>query len=189
MLGNSNPQGLEGLRDELFFAVLSSQSEDIYDHDPSTLDESCLHGTDVCKAHDYVFLDVGPGVQVVQHYPLKWFQEIFLEVEACKFFLDQELVCKLSQRIDGENCYHQICMGPDPYKVFTKHLPYFRPYESDSCHVQVCYFHNSLQTELPWVHGVRKFLFRNFAKVLNETNDCILVQIDATHENSVKLGY
>lgn len=73
MLGNSNPQGLEGLRDELFFAVLSSQSEDIYDHDPSTLDESCLHGTDVCKAHDYVFLDVGPGVQVVQHYPLKWF--------------------------------------------------------------------------------------------------------------------
>ena len=35
MLGNSNLEGLERLRDELLFVVLSGQGEDVYDYDPA----------------------------------------------------------------------------------------------------------------------------------------------------------
>ena len=83
-------------------------------------------------------------MQIVQHYPLKGFEEIFLEVEASEFFLDQELVGKLTERIDSEDCHHQICVGTNPDEMLAEHLPDFSPHESDSSHVQICNLNNRL---------------------------------------------
>ena len=187
MLGNSNLKGLERLRDELLFVVLRGQGEDVYDYDPAWLDEGCLHSADVGEAHDYVLLDVRPGVQVVQHDPLKWLQEILLKVEARELLLDQELVRKLSERIDCEDCDHQVRMGADPDEMFAKHLPDLCPHKSDSSHVEIGDLNNRLQAELPRVHGVWQFDPGYLAEVLNEADDSILVEVDAAHKDRIQL--
>ena len=154
VLRHGDAQRLERLRDELLFAVLSRQSEDVDYDDPSTLDVCCLHGADVGQAHNNVLLDIGPRVKVVQHYPLEGLEEVLLKVETSKLLLDQELVCELPQGVDGKNGHHEVGVRADPHEVLTEHLPYLGPNEPDPRHVQVCHLHDGLQTELARVHRV-----------------------------------
>ena len=88
----------------------------------------------------------------MEHNLLKRLQEIFLEVETSKFFLDQEFICKLSERVNGKDGNVEVFVGTDMNKVFTQHLPDPSPHESDSCHVKVSDLNESLQTELARVN-------------------------------------
>ena len=111
----------------------------------------------------------------MKHDLLKRLQEIFLKVETCELFLDQEFICQLSQWVNGKDWDIEVLVGAYVDEVLTKHLPDPRPDESDSGHVQICDFHEGLKTELSCIDWVIQLLSRNFAEILNEHNDGILV--------------
>ena len=73
----------------------------------------------------------------MQHDLLKWLQEVLLEVEACELFLDQKLICELSQGVDSKNGHIQILVRANMDEMLAEHLPNACPDESDSCHVQI----------------------------------------------------
>lgn len=68
-------------------------------------------------------------------------------------------------------------------------MPDFTPYEAYACHVKIGYFNKTLQTEFTWVVSVRKFVFGNATKVLNKTDDRILIKIQAALEDAIDLGH
>ena len=125
----------------------------------------------------------------MQHDLLEWIQEVFLEVEAGKLLLEQELVGQLTKRVDGENRHVEVLVGPNVDKVLAEHLPDPGPNEPDSGHVQVCDLDKGLQTKLARVDCISQFLTRHFAKVLDEQDDCILVQIQTALKDLDNLGH
>jgi len=66
-------------------------------------------------------------------------------------------------------------VGSHVHKMLTQHLPDARPDKSDSSHVEVCNFDQSLQAELARIYGIGQLLSRNLAEILNEQDDCVLV--------------
>ena len=88
LFSDRNLQGIEGLLDKHLFAVLRCKSKYVDDHAPARLDKGSLRATNICDAHDDVLFDFSSGCQVVKHYLLEGFQEIFLEVETSELFLD-----------------------------------------------------------------------------------------------------
>lgn len=78
-------------------------------------------------------------------------------------------------------------MGTHLDKVGAQHLPYFGPDKADSCHVEVSHFNDALEAEFPGILGVRQFVLGNFAEILDEENDCILVQVYASLKDAIDL--
>ena len=75
------------------------------------------------------------------------------------------------------------------HKVLTQHLPDPCPHEPDSRHIQVSDFNQLLKTELSRVHIIVQLSMGNLAKVLDELDDGILVQIQAALEDLLNLGH
>ena len=84
----------------------------------------------------------------MQHDLFEGLQKVFLEVEARELFFNKELVGELSQRIYRENRDVEVFVRSDMDKVLAEHLPNSGPNESNTGHVQISYFNQSLQTEL-----------------------------------------
>ena len=61
------------------------------------------------------------------------------------------------------------------YKVLAKHLPDACPDKTDSSHIQISNFNQSLQTEFPRIHGIIELLSWNFAQILDKGDNRILV--------------
>ena len=125
----------------------------------------------------------------MQHDLLKRLEEVLLEVEASKLFLDQELIRKLSEGVDGEDRNVKVLVRADMHEVLTQHLPDPGPHEPDSGHVEVSYLNQCLQTELSRVYRVIELFSGDLAEVLDEHNDGILVQVQAALENLVDLRH
>ena len=89
-------------------------------------------------------------MQVIQHDGFEWFQEHFLIAEVLSLFLLEELVCKLSERINGVDDNMQILVRAYPCKMLSKCTPDALPLETDTIHVQGGYFYELLKAKLLW---------------------------------------
>jgi len=76
-------------------------------------------------------------MKIVQHDLIERFEEIFLEIKAGKFLFNQEFISQLSQRINGEEWYHDVLVRAYFDKVLTKHLPNLCPNKSNPCHIEI----------------------------------------------------
>ena len=74
-------------------------------------------------------------------------------------------------------------------EMLAEHLPDAGPDEPDSRHIQVSDFNQLLKTELSRVHIIVQLSMGNLAKVLDELDDGILVQIQAALEDLLNLGH
>lgn len=129
--------------------ILGSKCEDVEDYFPARLDELGLLVTKSCHAHDNILLDLLLArVQVVQHYSLKWFKEHLLVTEVSSLFLFQELVCELTERVNGVDDYMKVLVGANPSEMFSKGAPNTLPLETYPIHIERCYLNKLLETEL-----------------------------------------
>lgn len=80
-------------------------------------------------------------------------------------------------------------MGANVDEVLTQHLPDARPDKADTCHVEISDLDEGLETELARVHSIVQLLPRDLAKLLNEEDDSVLVQIETALENLVDLSH
>ena len=125
----------------------------------------------------------------MQHDLLKRLEEVLLEVEASELFLDQELIRKLSEGVDGEDRNVEVLVRADMHEVLAQHLPDPGPHEPDSGHVEVSDLNQRLQTELSRVDRVIELFSGDLAEVLDKHDDGILVQVQAALENLVNLRH
>ena len=146
-LQDGDLKSIETLLNKHFFAILGSQREDVDNDAPARLDVSRLGAANISDAHDDVLLDVCSRRQVVKHDLLKRHQEVFLEVEASKFILDEELVGKLSKGVNSKDGNVEVLMRADMNKVLAEHLPDSGPDKPDTSHIEVCDFNEGLQAK------------------------------------------
>lgn len=188
-LKDSDLEGVETLLHQHFFTILGSQSEDVNDDAPARLDVGSLGAADISDAHDDVLFDVCSCRQIVKHDLLKRHQEVFLEVKAREFILDEELVGKLSQRVNSKDCNVEVLMWSYMDEMLAKHLPNSGPDKPDAGHIKVCDFYKSLQAEFAWVNRVSKLFSWYSAKALDELDDSVLVKIEAALEDLINLSH
>ena len=132
-------------------SILGSESENVKDYFPAGLDEFGLLMAKSSHAHDDILFDLLLArMQIVEHNSLKWFQEHLLVAEVSSFFLFQELICKLTQGVNGVDDYVEVLVGANPSKMFSESAPNALPLETYPIHIERCYLNKLLETELLW---------------------------------------
>jgi hypothetical protein len=92
MFRDCRTESIETLHYEVFFLVLSSQCENVYDDRPARFDELGFRTANIRYTHNYIIFDVISCVQIVQHDGFEGFQKFFLEVETLESLHQKELV-------------------------------------------------------------------------------------------------
>jgi hypothetical protein len=115
-------------------------------------------------------------VQVIQHNCLEWLQEHLLVAEVLSLFFLEELVSKLSKRINCVNDNMQVLVRAYPGKVLSEGTPDALPLETYTIHVQRGNLNEFLKAELLWAVFIGQLLFRNPAKIFDEVDDRISVE-------------
>lgn len=86
--------------------------------------------------------------------------------------------------IDGDV---QIVVVADLDEMLAESAPDTLPLEPNSVHIERCNLDELLKTELLWIIWVAQLLFGNLAKILDEVDNGILVQILTLKENGLNL--
>lgn len=102
-------------------------------------------------------------MQIIKHDCFKRLEEIFLEVVMPELILQQELISKLSQRVDCVKSDVEIRMRSNDAEVLAQGIPDTSPHKTNTPHIEVSHLHESLEWKLARIIRVLEFIFGNEA--------------------------